>query len=312
MKVKNSFSIFFSNFSIVYKLILFLIVLTIIFSILGTACFLPLLNGFRKQVGDLGIDEALFDYLTAIRKGGDVHGAYNNLITAIHGLSSVAIEWNVNLIFAGVFLLIFIFFYAMLYFMSYYTITDILKNKMSAYSNFGFVSNYIVNMKKSFSFAILYGPMSLVMILIAIIGFFAILLTLTNFSLFLGFTLSFCFLIILLALRRTLFVYWIPEMVVNGVSAKDSFIKNFEYLKGNFLRIFGAYIFIYIVSFIFVAVSTIVTMGVCFIIMFAVCWYIMQILDMVEYYHIRGLKYYIDEQTVINPNKKYKDALMED
>ncbi len=312
MKVKNSFSIFFSNFSIIYKLILFLIVLTIVFSILGTACILPLLNGFRKQVGDLGIDDAFLDYFTAISKGGDVHEAYSTLITTIQGLGSIAIEWNVNLIFAGVFLLIFIFLYAMLYFMSYYTITDILKNKMSACSKFGFVSNYIVNMKKSFSFAILYGPMSLVMILIAIIGFFVILLAFTNFNLLLGFTLAFCFLIVLLALRRTLFIYWIPEMVVNEVSAKDAFVKNFEYLKGNFLRIFGAYIFIYIISFIFVILSTLVTMGVCFIIMFAVCWYFMQILDMVEYYHICGLKYYIDEQTVINPNKKYKDALMED
>ena len=38
----------------------------------------------------------------------------------------------------------------------------------------------------------------------------------------------------------------------------------------------------------------------------------MQIKDMVDYYHLNGMKYYIDEQTVINPTKVYRDAVLDD
>ena len=46
--------------------------------------------------------------------------------------------------------------------------------------------------------------------------------------------------------------------------------------------------------------------------MFSAIWLYMQIRDMVAFYHINGMKYYIDEQTVVDPTKVYRDAVLDE
>ena len=57
---------------------------------------------------------------------------------------------------------------------------------------------------------------------------------------------------------------------------------------------------------------SIFTAGVGIIINYAISWLVMQIMDNVEFYNLKGKKYYIDEQTVVDPKLKYRDAVIED
>jgi len=310
MKIKSTFSILLSNFKVVYKLVLFILILALLFSLLFTACIVPIMNGLAKQFDEIGVEQAVSDYIDSYYTGVNIEEHYNTMIEKVSLIDDALGDWSINIVFSFIALFVIIFITAILYYMAFYTVSDIVKTFMSTNSGFGFASNYIANIRRSFSFSIRYTPISLFMFLV-IVGM-DVLIFLTIKNLLLALYLVVFVTLVILALRRALFLYWIPIMTVDGLSAKDAFVKNFEYLKGNFWRVFGAYVMIFIFSVMAIVLATIVTIGVALIISFAVAWFSMQIVDMVEFYHIRGFKYYIDEQTVINPNKKYRDAIADE
>ena len=220
--------------------------------------------------------------------------------------------WNGEVIGTVIVFIIFVILYSMIYFMSYYTISDIIHNFMSSNSDYGFAANFVANSKKSFKFALIYG---LYTYSVYIIGF-AIAITLGiligKLNALIGLFTMYLLALGTLALRRALAPFWMPAMIAKGFGVKDAFYKNMELIKKNFLRLFGEYILIYLVAAVLFIISAIVTFGVGMIIVYAGVWLYMQIKDMVDYYHINGMKYYIDEQTVINPNKVYRDAVLDD
>ncbi|MCI7402331.1 MAG: hypothetical protein MSH40_06640 [Christensenella sp.] len=312
MKVKNVASILFTKFNLVFKMIIFLLILSFVLAIISSAFFLPVLNGLRNDIEELNLVDNASDYIKSLLKGEDTSESYDALVDSIKKVPAISDKWDINIIFSVVFLLLIIFIFAVFYYMAYYTVGDILYSFMSSNSKFGFTSNYIYNMKKSFRFALIYAAIVIAYYFIMFSLTFIIALLFGKVSAYLGLFVFFLLAYGVLALRRALFVYWIPYLVIEGCTPIEALKNNFNHLKGNFLKFFAEYYVVYLCFVMTSFLVSIFTAGVGIIINYAISWLVMQIMDNVEFYNLKGKKYYIDEQTVVDPKLKYRDAVIED
>ena len=312
MKVKSTNSIFFSKFSLIFKIILFVLILSLITSVIAFSIVAPISKDLRSDIDKVGIGYKFVDYIDASLHGENLDSARAALIDATTQIDDVMAAWSGEIAAAISILILFIIIFAILYFMAFYTITDIVNSFMSSNSDFGFAANYIKNLKKSFIFSVFY---TLYVIVLYVVGFglaLAIGLLMSQLNAILGLFTMVLLAIGTLALRRALVPFWMPAMAAKDMSIKDAFIKNFELLKGTFWRMFGEYFVIYTVALVALIGAGVLTFGVAVLIVYAGAWLYMQIKDMVEYYHLNGMKYYIDEQKVVNPKKIYRDAVLDD
>ncbi len=312
MITKNINSIFLSKATLSFKMVLYLLIIVLIFGIIGFSIIMPISKGLRADIEELGIGYKFANYVEASLTGHDTEEARLVLVEALEQIDDIMSTWSGEVIAAVVIFIILALLYAVAYFMSYYTVSDILNNFMSSNSEYGFGANHVANMKKSIVFALWY---TLYIVGVYVIGFtvsIALGLLIGRLSALLGLFVMYLLAMATLALRRALTPFWLPAMVSKDLSCKDAFYKNIEQLKGRFWKTFGAYFVLYIIGIVLFIGSTILTFGVATIFMFSAIWLYMQIRDMVAFYHINGMKYYIDEQTVVDPTKVYRDAVLDE
>ena len=312
MLTKNINSIFLSKATLVFKMVLFLLIIVLIFGIVGFSIIAPISKGLRADITNVGLGHKFASYVEASWTGRDAEEARLVVVDAIKQIGDIIDSWPGEVVGAVVTFIILAILYAVVYFMAYYTISDILQNFMSSNSKYGFGANFIANSKKSFIFSLWY---TLYIIGVYVIGFGAAIglgLLIGRISALFGLFVMYLLAVGTLALRRALTPFWIPAMVTLGMNTTDAFYKNFELLKGRFAKTFGAYFMLYLIAVVFFIGSALLTFGVAMIFMFCAIWLYFQIRDMVAYYHISGKKYYIDEQTVVDPTKVYRDAVLDE
>ena len=195
--------------------------------------------------------------------------------------------------------------------MCLYTVTDTLHAFMSSDSEYGFLSNFIANFSKAFKFSLAYVGMSIGCLIIVFgvgLGLGFMLGAINN---WLGVVAAYFSIILLLAIQRALFAGWMPSYVVSDLTIKESFVANFKMASKNFADVLGVYFALYLMILIFGMIISVLTLGFGIIMVWGVSAVLTQAFDMVFYYHYKGKKYYRDSQHVVDPTKKYKDAVLD-
>ncbi len=102
-----------------------------------------------------------------------------------------------------------------------------------------------------------------------------------------------------------------PSYIVSDLTIKESFVANFKMASKNFADVLGVYFALYLLILIFGLIVSVLTLGFGIIMVWGVSAVLTQAYDMVFYYHYKGKKYYRDSQHVVDPTKKYKDAVLD-
>ena len=145
MLFKNSFSILSNRFSLVYKTLFYVLVVTLIIVALGAAMMLPTLNTLVDSIKDLELFPKLGDYIRAILSGEVESSDFESIENLFVQIGQVFSENSSRLILAGVFLIILYFIGMFLISMCYYSVSDVVDSYMNPGSNFPFMSNYVHN-----------------------------------------------------------------------------------------------------------------------------------------------------------------------
>ena len=309
MLFKNSFSILSNRFSLVYKALFYVLVVTLIIVALGAAMMLPTLNTLVDSIKDLELFPKLGDYIRSILSGEVESSDFESIENLFVQIGQVFSENSSRLILAGVFLIILYFIGMFLISMCYYSVSDVVDSYMNSGSNFPFMSNYVHNFKTSAKFALLYTviniPLQIVFALI-IVGV-ALLFSMVNYLLmiFLVALLIFC----VTAITKSMFSLWIPAMTVKNMSCVQALKYNFKTLKHHFTPTFGMYFVYGIVMAMLTVVSLFATFGVGTIVLLATGVVFVRIANLVSYYHINGLKYYKADNLVIDNTRKFSPSV---
>lgn len=326
MIAKNSFSILISKYSLVYQIAIALIIVLVIFCVIGYAILAPTLSSTVEELKTLHLGETVKDYLASVFKGVqnsdeigdgliDTEGGqtleYQNLVNALKEAVQI-FKNNIGAIWGGIVAIVMlIILFSIFYYVFLYTVTDIMNAFMSSDSEYGFTSNLVANLSKSIKFALAYVGLSLVLLVFIIslsVGLGFLFSAWNNFA---GIVVSYFTLLLTLSIKRALFAGWMPAYLVSDMTLKESLVANFKVAQKYFRDALGMYFMVYLVALIFSVIVGILTLGIGFMVVVSLCTVYAQAYDLVNYYHFCGKKYYKDAQNVVDPTKKYKDAVMD-
>lgn len=308
MMPKHAFDISLSKFSLVYKRLLFTVITGLILAAISVGVLYPLLAPVIIRINDAHIIKALGTALQSLF-GGNIemqsasfqalNESYLKIID-IFNSDSAAIWSALAIVF--VMILVFKFFDNI----SIYTTSDITNNFMNSASNYGFTSNMIVNIKTSSKYSLLMTLFDLITYavnfgIIWLVGF-----VLSKISVFIMIPLALLAIIVLFSIKNLVFAYWLPCMIVDKKSVitalKDSMKLSFT--KKHLLANLGAYCAFWFLAIAVSLVFGVVTFGLALLIIAAYSVIFSRTYNLVSYYNIDNLKYYIDKNTVINNDNK--------
>lgn len=309
MVLKHSINILSSRFSLVYKTILFVLIISLIFTAFAVSALFPTLAPLYYEIKEVQIFEHIGEALSSIFSGdqdaqtekfvlvkSDYEEVINILGTKINVLWQ-AVVWIIVLV------LLFKFFLSTIYL----TISDVSNHFMSSNSRFGFTSNYISNLKKSFAYASINTIITIPYYVICGLIIWGVMAFLSMWSLFIAMIALLLMFIVFMSLKKTYLTCWLPSIIVEnkGVikSLKQNFSMSYKMANSNM----GLFVFYYFVMASITLIFGITTLGIGFFISMAICVVLSNIMDMVIYYRHMGLRYYSDADTIVKPNTAITD-----
>lgn len=308
MSFKHSLSILTSRFSITYKLLAFLIILTFLFSVLTVCAVYPTLSGLRNNMNELALGDALRTYVREALKGEPElqAQAYDVLSskfdTATEIIKNNSLQINLSIVWLVLLYLLYVVFFSW----GQYCVSDVINHHMSSNSKFGFSSNLIANFKKAMRYSLLYTAITIGFMIVVALLYWLSFATLFKLVPVIGLASAVAIFVFAMAVRRALLFGWVPAMVADGLDVVEGLKKGMSLLKQRFSYALGLYLVYYVAWFALTVTATIFTLGVATLFAISISLALAQACDLVIYYRTVGKRYYIDVLNVVDPSIKQR------
>ena len=299
MAIKHTAGIFISKFGLVYKIIVFFLIVVLIVGAVAFAVAHPAMQNLSDKIGDTGFVQHAKSGIGKLLRGNsdflnEFQAAYDSFEELASVLRSAKGEWtNLSVTFFVAFVVV-----TYLLALSFLPFSDILRNFMSSKSEYGFLSNLVANAGRAALYALLYTLFVFTsQFAIFALAFFLFFRLLPKIGL-LAFSVSYLVLTLLSALKSTLFAGWLPATVTENVGVIKGFAVGIRAIGKRFLRAFWTFVFLSWIMTASVSAFGVLTFGIGFIIAIPSFFIVYRIAELVLYFDACGYHYYIDEQTI--------------
>lgn len=312
MKYKNSIKIALSNFNIVWKSMFYFLLIAVVLGAVLYLTMMPVYNLLREAGFIADVLEVYAGFLTSLN--------LTNLLLSVKelGIELVAIlTANISTIWFNfvIVALVICFFTAILHNLSILPMCNSLNYYMGSINNYGFFSSFQDTFGKSLKITLIQYLVALpINLLIASVFIFSFRLFNASWWVisFLAPFLIMFILILMLSLKSTLFISWIPTMVTMnysvwrslGVALKTSFKRYWKTLSicvGLVLTLIPLNLFLGLFTF---GVGLLVSIPTSFLLYCTI--------GMVTTFEGLGMRYYVDVYNVVTPFKKEKSDKLDD
>ncbi len=302
MTYKNSFKLLLSNFSLIYKVLIFLLInLVIIFGI-SYVLVLPVINLLSNANWFANIENVYISFINQ----PDFNVLTTNLNTILTDFISV-ISNNLSVIGVNIIFFALTLFVLGSFLNGFYNliISNVLYYYMSNNLRFGFMSSFIETFTKNIKYNLISLTTKLPVTLIIYTLLFLIfrLFTVYGGSLLLMFFVLILVYIVLKALKVTLFSSWAPSMLVFNKGVVKDIFKGISITNRRFWKVYSNAFYIVLTLFIVNVFSAIVTFGFSLFFTVPISVVVLSCFNMVAFYSNYGMRYYVDEFNVIVPKK---------
>lgn len=302
MTYKNSFKLLFSNFSLVGKVLCFLLINLIIIFGLSYVLVLPITELLSQNNWFLNARSYYTNFLgnlnlpLAVENVGVLFTDFINIITT-----------NFNQIYLNVIFLLFTLFVFGAFLNGLYSIviTNVLYFFMSNNVKFGFLPSFVATLRKNLKYNLLslVTQLPINLIIYVIIFYMFHLFTLGGVVAFLAPFLIVLAYILLKATKRAIFSSWAPAIVVFDKGILQDVDKAVKISGRRIVRVFTNSIYLTLTIFVVNVFAALVTFGVSLFITVPVSIVLVSCLNMVMFYSNYGMRYYVDEFNVYVPKK---------
>ncbi len=303
MITTDTTKLFIHNSGLTWRILFYMAVIGLIIGGIGFAATYP----FISTLSELGVFTEIKDLLID-SLGGGVAQIFGGMASLFVGLGQILLD-NLGYI-LPLFAILFVvvgFLGGFLIGISEMAIADCLYGYMGSNNKIGFmnalVKNLVFSIKLQLAKFVVMLPFNLITIL-ALFGALMLYFTgnfwLVTFAPFIVILV----LTLLLALRNTIFSAWVPCAVVKGQGVWQSLGESVSDVFKNFGRIYIPY-FLFSLAVVAVTIAAIsLTACVALIITIPACVLAASVVNMVLYFNRNGLKYYVDNNEIVTPNKK--------
>ena len=306
MKFKHTFHVFIDNFSVTYKLLLYRITVDIIVMFIGALALSPLVNTFLPEVSNV-IDSAM-KYLLRLLSGevGDLREFSQKVFDAFNDLVSLFATKRTHIALVAVL-------FGVLYIISNwfkqlgnFAAASVMNDKMALHAQSPFLATLIKNLKRASVFSLIYVPMSTLYDFTLAFVFFNLFFRILPGSL-LFFVNIFLFLVCIIfaiSFKMTIFSDWLPALIRGKMKQGEAIKYAFSRKNKGTFNVLSNFVVMCILIFGINAFALICTLGVGMIITIPSSFLIIIGFELVNYYDRNEMKYFIDKNTIIKPEKE--------
>lgn len=297
MIFKNTFRLIVSNFSSVWKLLLYYVI-CIALTVLVCGWFLvPLI----RELSVAGVFASIVDFFSQIFSRPVAESA--EVLSEIWSNIMEILQANVSLKFNSIFIMAWMLFVLPLTIkMGELACGEVLYGYMTSAVKYGFTGRYIKNFGKSFVFSLVSFFVGLIFnILMLTCFYFAV-----HFFIIGGFNIALAvlclaLLCVLCALKIATFSAWMPSIAVLDLDAFRALKMNFKTIKRNFLSIFSNMLLFIIFAIVFNLVFAVFTATISLFITLPLTAFAFIVARMVAFFFSHGMKFYVYPDMVISP-----------
>ncbi len=301
MILDNSFRVFSNKFRLVWRVLLYCLLVVVLLSGIALASCYSLIvalseNGFLNQVGDF-INANLFNFrIDQILQDGAL--LFNEFLAII--------SLNTHLIPFVIILLVVVFLLGSILFgLLELPLIECIYGYMGSCSKLNFMGYFISNFSRSLKYRLSKLIVTVPLDLLIVASFFALLqlFTLSGFLSIIAPFIILLALVLLISLRLSLFAEWGPCIVVNNIGIWKGLKENFKNIRKNYKVVFGTVLITVILAFAANYGLSALTCGVALFISIPATIVFFNVMYTVIYFHLNGLRYYIDKERIITPKK---------
>lgn len=308
MTPKHAIDISISKFSLTYKMLACIILVTLIIVALAIGVLYPIIAPLARELGEVNIFKAVGDAFGSLFQGDPAlqnerfialkvaYEAFKDIFSSATGAI-----WSATAIIFVLYIL-----YKYLLNTLVYSTADITNHFMNSGSKFGLISNIIVNLRRSSMYSLISALIDAAFLALSLAIIYGVGWILAKLSVFLMLPLVFVIIILLASVKNSFFSLWLPTMIVGEKTAIKALKESIKtiFSHKNFLITLGAYIAYWFIGFSITLLLALVTFGVALVVVPVFAILFSRTYNLVYYYSINNMKYYVDKQTVVQNNIK--------
>ncbi len=315
MRFKHTFHVFVDNFTIIYKQLLYRLVILLISGLITFAVVYPfimdLINSDQLQ---LLLDNA-WTYLSNLLNGKiEELGQLAENVKKAFGAFMELLQTKLPSFVLSLLLLVLVRIVSKWFEgLGNYATAACINDKMALRAKQPFLTTLIKNLKDAAIYNLIYVPMSVVYDVIVAVAMFFLLFFLLNhvlyflISVFL-FTLALVFSIII---KMTFTTDWLPSLIRGKKGQRGAFLYTFSRNGKNTLHIMSDFAVLVILIFALNVTVGLSTLGVGLLLTIPSSYVCLICFEFVNYYDREGLKYFIGENNIVS-TKKERDLTREE
>lgn len=299
MKFRNTIRLLLTNFSCVWKVLLYYVICVAVFVGVCWAMMAPIVEALKNANVFADLYEFFKGFFSGIEAGAVAKSLNDILSTAWDVIYS---SFKFNYIFLIVWIL-FVFPYALD--LAQLAMGEILYGYMTSQVKYGFTGRFIKNIGKSCVYSLVryfvmlpFNALSIGIIIgiikiAALGGFFNILLAL----------LVFAVLVMVTTLKHTFVSCWMPGIAVRDYNVFKALKQNFKLVFKKFFSIFSNYLTIIICAIALNIMFAVFTFTTSLVITLPLTALVFVIFQMVSYFTVTGMRFYVYPDMFITPQR---------
>lgn len=301
MSYKNTMKLFTSNFVLVWKQLLYLLVCLLIFILFSYVMANPIID-LLKENGIMNDINTILS--TAYNSPSEVALNLSDFFKHLTKIIFTNFD-KIWLNFFGTIIFAILLPYLLIQ-LSFYNLSSIVYQKMSMNMNVKYIQNGMQTFKQSIKYALTTILINIPFMVISILLLYVYVMSSTTvISAIIGLVLLFALLIFITAVRMTIFTCFVGQMVQNNSSPFTAFGKGLKSVMKNFWKILSVSIMILLTIILvngFIALFTFLS-GL--LITIPATFVVLSIYYLVIHLNIQGERYYLGDNFIFNP-VKYK------
>lgn len=315
MKFKHTLNVFIDNFSVTYKHLLYRLIVTALCYLLGALIIVPFIKSMLGSDGFSELLEGITSFFHNLLEGNpdswaeSVNQIKNSYTMLIEFLSENAgsIAWDIVGLFA---------IYLVRHFLTglgNYATASIINDRMALRADTRFTVALVSNIKSACLYNLMYVPLSALYDIIVFVGLFFLSFKGFKFIHFIPLQLFIyiALIVFLIAVKMTFTSDWLPALIRGRMKHTEAFRFTFNRRKKKTLNVLSNFVVIILIIFAVNVCATVFTFGVAALITIPSSYVILIAFELVNFYDRENLKYFIDRNTIIKPDKEREPTRQE-
>ncbi len=309
MKFKHSLNVLIDNFAVTYKHLLYKLVITIIAMVLYALVITPFINAVTSSPDYVSLIDGVKEFLKHLVRGdGEIGSATEQIEKAFNALLNLIAENRGNIILGIVGLILVHTVEKFCTGLGNYAMAAIINDKMSLRANSPFFITLIKNLKEASLYNLMYAPLSVLYDVVCYLGAYLLIFRLIALIPFIGLSLQiFLFItsvIILVSVKMTFTADWLPSLIRGKMGQREAFAYTFGRRNKKTFNVLSNFIVIVLIIMAVNVAAVLCTFGAGLLITIPSSYAILICFEFVNYYDREELKYFIDKNTIIKPEKE--------